>query len=502
MMRINKSSLWLPFISGILLSLTLPTFGLWPLVWVALVPFFVFISQKSLSHRKLCVGTLFFGIPYAVAVGYPIMRVSNWWWVSGSDAFGSLLLEFQFAFIIFLVGVWGALLLLPITFIARHSAEKAYGGIVIILTWIAVEWLRTSFALFGYSWGVLGYTLLDTQYLKHAATFFGVYTVSFLVVAVNVSLMGLYHLLVTEKEKLGVLIDQPKKYMCVWFGVFIFTSMLGFGIFREAQATLTSDSCSSKLRVAMIGSNIPTDDSVNALAYQHYRKKMEEAFARGAKIVVLPENVFPFFEINESDATLNNNNAVPLPEQGQLYADFVSLSRAHPDVSIALGLHTKKDGARYNSLVIFENGIPTAYYHKQKLVPFSEYAPLGLNMSIIMSFARGEEKQHFSMQGIRSTALMCSEVSDASISLNGAQLIISPSNDSVFEGEAIQLVHERMARMRALETGAFLLRATKGGISSIIDPSGHVVKENKGEEILVADICSNATPTDRGQASL
>jgi apolipoprotein N-acyltransferase len=487
-MQIDKTSLWLPFVSGILLSLTLPAFGLWPLVWVALVPFFIFVSQKTLSDRKLCLGTLLFGIPYAIAVTYPLMSVTSWWWGAGSESFGSSLLEFQFALIVFVVGLWGALFFLPIAYIARHRGGKAYGGILIVLTWIVVEWLRSSFALFGYSWGVLGYTLLDTHYLKHTAALFDVYTLSLLVIVVNVSLVELYRLFTTEERRWKALAGQPQKYVYIWFGVFMCISLFGFGLFRETQ--VTNERCAAKLRVAVIGSKISTGDSVGVSAYQHYRAKTEEALTLGAKIIVLPENVFPFFEINELDGTLNTRNAVPIPEQEALYADFLSLSRAYPDVSITAGLHTKIGGARYNALVVFENGMPKAYYHKRKLVPFAEYAPFGLNMSIVIPFAQGEKKQYFSIQGMKSTALVCSEVNDASISLGGAQLIISPSNDSVFGGEAIQLVHERMARMRALESGAFLLRATKGGISSIIDPSGVVVKENRGEEILVADICA------------
>jgi apolipoprotein N-acyltransferase len=44
-----------------------------------------------------------------------------------------------------------------------------------------------------------------------------------------------------------------------------------------------------------------------------------------------------------------------------------------------------------------------------------------------------------------------------------------------------------MARMRALESGAYLLRASKGGISSIIDGNGVTQKEGR-DGVLIADI--------------
>lgn len=491
-LSIRKTSLWLPFISGILLLLTLPSFGLWPLVWVALVPFFIFASQKTLSHKRLCLGTLFFGIPYAIAVTYPLMRVTGWWWVSGIESFGTPLLELQFACIIFVVGFWGALFFLPLAYTVRYFGDREYGAILIAFLWIIVEWLRSSFALFGYSWGVLGYTLLDTQYLKHGAALFGVYGLTFLIVIANETFIHLGSLCAMGKgdwwKRWYPIIDAPKKYRGVWFALLAFVFMFSFGVFREVHVGRTSETCATT-RVAVIGSPMSTIESIGAGAYRHYRTKITQAIDAHATLLVLPENALPFFEINEADGMLNKRNVIPLPDQEELYADFLSLTSAYPNVSIALGLHTKNNGDRFNTLAVFEKGKPTAYYHKRKLVPFAEYSPLGLEMSIIMPFAHGERKQYFSIGGLLSTALMCSEVSDATIPLIGAQLIISPSNDSVFGSTAIQVVHERMARMRALETNAFLLRATKGGISSIIDQYGVVRKENTGEEILVADIC-------------
>jgi apolipoprotein N-acyltransferase len=144
---------------------------------------------------------------------------------------------------------------------------------------------------------------------------------------------------------------------------------------------------------------------------------------------------------------------------------------------------------RYNSLVLFTNGKPVAYYHKRKLVPFAEYSPLGLDLPLVMPFTAGVREQYFSVAGVNVTGLMCSEVSDATILIDNVGIIISPSNDSVFASDAIALIHHRMARMRALEANAYLLRASKGGISSVIEPNGDVLAETHGDYILVADIC-------------
>lgn len=496
MMRIDKTSLWLPFCSGILLSLTLPTSGLWPLVWVALVPFFVFAAQKELSHKRLCLGALLFGIPYATALTYPMMRVTGWWWVEGMESFGSKVLELQFAFTMFAIGVWGALFFILVAYVVRRFGLTAYGAVFIASAFVAIEWVRSVFALFGFGLGVLGYSLIDTQYLKHGAALLGVYVLTFLIVSVNISLIALWSVVSHTEgrwwKRFSPLIDVPQKHTGIWCTVVVFAALFSFGVFREAHMVGADPMCESPLRVAVIGSQMTTTESVGGEAYQYYRTNIEKAIGESATLILLPENAFPFFEINEVDSTLNKQNLTPLPDQAVLYADFLALSALHPDVVIALGMHSSRGEAYYNSLVLFEGGVPTTYYHKRKLVPFAEYEPLGRALSVMVPLTAGEAKPVFMVHGILATALICSEVADTTIPLRGARIILSPSNDSVFYSSAIGVVHHNASRMRALESGAFLLRATKGGISSIIDPHGNVIAANKGEGVVVADICTPA----------
>lgn len=84
-----------------------------------------------------------------------------------------------------------------------------------------------------------------------------------------------------------------------------------------------------------------------------------------------------------------------------------------------------------------------------------------------------------------------SEVGDAGITLRGADIIIAPSNDGVFTAPGIAATHHTMARMRALESQAYLLRAVRGGRSSIIAPSGDVLAQTDNSGVLFADIGVN-----------
>ena len=62
---------------------------------------------------------------------------------------------------------------------------------------------------------------------------------------------------------------------------------------------------------------------------------------------------------------------------------------------------------------------------------------------------------------------------------NGAELIAVSTNDSWFSDSAALSMHNAQSRLRAIESGRYVVRAANTGISSIIDPMGNV-NENLG----------------------
>ena len=58
---------------------------------------------------------------------------------------------------------------------------------------------------------------------------------------------------------------------------------------------------------------------------------------------------------------------------------------------------------------------------------------------------------------------------------NGAELLVNISNDSWYARSAARDQHLLVARMRAVENGRWILRATNDGITTAIDPAGRVV---------------------------
>lgn len=135
--------------------------------------------------------------------------------------------------------------------------------------------------------------------------------------------------------------------------------------------------------------------------------------------------------------------------------------------------------AHFNSVHFMRPRHGMLSYHKRLLVPFAEAWPaaLGAPPPAIEPVAAGRALGVFGANGLRFGALICFEITDAAsvraLVGAGARLIVNVNNDVWFgTGVAPQLV---WARVRAVESGVPVARATNGGTSAVIDPAGRAV---------------------------
>lgn len=476
--------------TGVLLSLSLPIVGFSSIALAALIPFFFFAKDRRTSARRLLFGTLLVGTIYGIATIIPILAVRGSWWTGSLRGIGAgdPMLGVLFSAAVIVVGVIGAVfVLLPFAF-AFWKITTPLGRLVAGALFAILEWIRSTFLVFGYSWGALGYSLLDVPILRDLAHMpGGVFLLSAVVVVVN---MAIFEVIFHDRH--SHVAQGTKLFRARFLQGFPATiAIVLIFFFAVLTKDATVGSCAiPPLRVAVVSSALSTEKSVTSAGYIYHRTRAEKALKSGANLVVMPENVFPFFVLDEATQGLSKQVWVPFEGKTEYYEDFLALSRSYPDATIVVGLHSVNEKKHYNALVFYRNGSPEWIYRRRMLVPFTEYAPFGLPIPIFEPLSPGNIEQWGNIGGRRFTGLICSEVGNAGLPIRGADIIVASSNDTVFPAPGIAATHHALARMRALESGAYVLRAVKGGISSVIAPDGAVLAESTSGDVLIADIAA------------
>jgi apolipoprotein N-acyltransferase len=157
------------------------------------------------------------------------------------------------------------------------------------------------------------------------------------------------------------------------------------------------------------------------------------------------------------------------------------------------------DNTRYfNSAYFLDSyGALTGIYDKIHLVPFGEYIPLKRLFAFVEtiskdvgSFYPGRNDQVLKIGNHPANAIICFEAVFPDLVRRsvrkGSQLIVNLTNDGWYGDSAAPYQHLAIARLRAVESRRYLLRATNSGISAIIGPSGRI---QASTGLLREDIC-------------
>lgn len=477
-------------LSGVLLFLATPYVGVWVLASVALIPLFLhFFTLPTYTFRRIATAALLMGLPYCLAQGEPLFRLAGSWWITSTGGLSPFGATIYFGGISAIIIFAALFYIIPLFVVARMKRDLIPKALLLGLLFACIEFLRSSIFLAGYSWGTMGYLLVDTMYVKHVASIMGVYGLTFVLVTWSAWSAQLILRYIDEEGgvmmRLRYVFFSDKYFFETITLSSLFMSILLFGAYQELRPISTQ----LNMRVAVIASNMRTEESISEASYYTYRVLFMQALDSKPDIILTPENIFPYFMINEDGYGLITDHLVYLPNAEELYADFLALSASHPQTAFALATHTMVSGVQYNSILLYRGGVVESVYHKRKPVPFTEYVPLGLPMRIYQTISRGDDVQDFHMGDVSLAGYVCSEIGITPLSAHGAPLILSPSNDSALVSTTILPLHHQFARMRALEAGAYMLRSSKGGISSIIDPRGRALRTMSEQNgVLIYDI--------------
>ena len=242
------------------------------------------------------------------------------------------------------------------------------------------------------------------------------------------------------------------------------------------------------LKASLVQGNIPQElkwkPEQRNLTLNLYRDLTRAHWS--SDLIVWPETAVPAF-----GSRIEREFLAPLAQE----------ARAN-DSAVLLGIpvHTPKDGRYYNAMLSLGAGRDS--YFKRHLVPFGEFLPLKpwLQplfdwMTIPMSdFSAGvQAKPLVTLDGYQAGISICYEDAfgeEVIEALPEAAFLVNASNDAWFGDSLAPHQHLEIARMRAVETGRFLLRSTNTGISAVIDPKGRITGRSAAfvEDVLTREI--------------
>ena len=232
------------------------------------------------------------------------------------------------------------------------------------------------------------------------------------------------------------------------------------------------DGTGEQLAVALVQGGGPqgtrADDTDPRVVFERH-VAASAAVEPGTDLVVWPEDVVDV-----------DGPVVDLPEGEELAA----LSRRLGGVLVA-GIIEEADERFTNEAVAFVDGEVVDRVGKERRVPFGEYVPFRsiiepLNDAVSSRdaiVARGEavlDTPAGAFGVVISWEVFFPDRARDAIG-NGGGVLLNPTNGSSFSGTQVQAQQVASSRLRAIETGRWVLQAAPTGFSAIVTPAGEVV---------------------------
>ena len=401
-------------------------------------------------------GTLRSGFLHGWLYGLGLFGTGVSWLHISIDQFGNvglpLALVITFGFVLGMALLFGIAGWLSVRLAVGHPAARLL--LVYPALWVLLEWFR-GWVLTGFPWLALGYSQIAWP-LDGLAPLLGVYGVSW-----GVAFSAGALVLVLEesgRRRWYPLLGAAILWLASWAaGTLVWTQPSG-----------------EPLRVSLVQGNVPQEIKWKPeqllRTLELYLSLTEPHW--DSDLIVWPETAVPALAHRVEESFLT-----PLArlarEQGSEILLGVPVLEPEPD--------------RYYNAMITLGGERASYY-KRHLVPFGEFLPLkGLLgplldwLSIPMSdFSSGDggKKPLVPLLGHQVGVSICYEDAfgeEVVEALPEAAFLVNASNDAWFGDSLAPHQHLQMARMRARETGRYLLRATNTGISAIIGPRGDLL---------------------------
>ena len=458
----------LAVVTGLGLALAFPYPGLHFLVWVALVPVII-ASASASAWRRWCTGFV---------AGF-VWRIGSLYWVTHVMITYSGMSAPVGVVVTGLLAAWMALSTgLVVLFVPIAVRHGVIGAAVLASGWVSLEYMQAILP-FGFPWSLLGYAAGGSIVMMQAADLAGVWGLSFAAVFVNVT--------IAQRIMLG---SRARSSTIAALALVI--AIAGYGAVHLALAPSTGnvyDPETQGLRVAAVQGNVEQgriwDANERQSILANHLAMTLEAVSRGADLVMWSESSVPIRGGLEADPSTH----AMLAQVARLHETTLVVGSPHYE-SLPSG---EWEGTNA-SFLVDAMGEWTMRYDKVHLVPWGEYVPLSWLFRFVTplvdavgSFHHGKVEQELfadSGGGIPPFAMaICYEVVFPNHMrrqvAHGAKFLATITNDAWFGDTSAPYQHFSMAKLRAVETRRYLVRAANTGISGFVDPWGRVLESTE-----------------------
>lgn len=443
----------LGILGGLLSSLAMPRENIWPLIFVSVA--LILASIRGLGFWS---GT---GVGFAAGLAFYMSQVE---WISQYLGPVPLIALSVLEASIFAIGsgliaiVWSRASKLP-----DSLYKNTLVALAIATIWTAREWFSINVPYGGFPWSRVAQALSDSPF-SQLVYFVGISGLS--LIAVFISAVALLTIETGWKN-----LRQNA----------IAASASGFVVLLSLTFVVPATAESGELTVAAVQGNANAGLFANAERGTFLRNHLEatellENHPKRSEIdfIVWPENA----------SDLN-------PQTDEFARAQLEAVVSKYDVPLIFGAITQSGDEIFNSsLYLIPGSGQVDQYDKKRPVPFAEYVPnrdfwyplapdlIGL---VSRGYSFGTRDGIFDYRGSKLGVLICFEIAIDNIGrelvTNGAEIILSQTNNADFGRSDETFQQAALARLRAIETGRTVVNISTVGVSMIFLPDGKIVSQ-------------------------
>ena len=468
------NKLLLAFLSGLLLALSWPSVGVFPLVFIAFIPLLI-LEQESANSKQV--------FRYSFLAFFLFNAITTYW-IYHATVFGAIAAFFVNATLM-ATAFWGFHKI-------KIATSKRLGYFSLIVLWISMEYLHLNWDL-SWPWLTLGNVFANSTSLIQWYEFTGFLGGSLWVILVNITLFRLY-----SKEDKKEIVFFPILVLLIP----ILVSLYMYFNFEEYN--------NESIDVLIVQPNVDPYLDKFSISFDDQLKDFialaETGLTQQTELLIGPETALleGIWE-NKNNQYETTYSIVMLKE----------LQKKYPNLNILVGATTyrlfnskeeKSSTARqirkedifydaYNSAVFINDSGYVHVYHKTKLVPGVEKMPFPYILDPLAKLAvnlggtsgsLGSDNyiNSFLVNNSVVSPLICYESIYGHMDIGKTNLLAIITNDGWWKNTAGYKQHLQYARLRAIEQRKSVVRSANTGISSVIDSRGDILQESKWDEVV------------------